>query len=117
MYKPRAPKPRKQKECPFCKPGYKPADPYRESQCTLNKPLWMVIPPGGVHLECPVHPEGHHVFGSPTVWMGDRTPADKYQRPNLPERDNNLPDPWDSPKWHDNDRLGYYDPSQQKFRC
>lgn len=57
------------KECPFCKPDYNPFDPYRESQCTLNKPLWMVIPPGGVHLECPVHPDGHHVFGSQVSFM------------------------------------------------
>jgi hypothetical protein len=99
-----------QKECPFCKPGRKRPDPWRESQCTLNKPLWMVIPPGGVHLSCPVHPEGHHVFGPQVTWMG---PADKFPGPNLPEREDNLPDPWDKP-W---DKMGYYDPSDQKFRC
>jgi len=40
----------------------------------------MVIPPGGVHLECPVHPEGHHVFGHQVVYC-----------------ENNLPDPADKP--------------------
>jgi hypothetical protein len=30
----------------------------------------MVIPPEGVHLDCPAHPEGHHIFGSPT-WMSN----------------------------------------------
>lgn len=69
------------KDCPFCKPNRKPFDPYRESQCTLNKPLFMVIPPGGVHLECPVHPEGHHVFGPQVTFM----------------RENNLPDPANKP--------------------
>lgn len=33
-------------------------------QCVLNTPLYMVIPPDGVHLSCPAHPEGHHVFGN-----------------------------------------------------
>jgi hypothetical protein len=28
----------------------------------------MVIPPEGVHLDCPAHPEGHHVFGSGITW-------------------------------------------------
>jgi hypothetical protein len=53
--------------CPFCKPG-QCLDPWRSGQCTLNKPLWMVIPLEGVHLDCPVHPEGHHVFGSAVMW-------------------------------------------------
>jgi|SRR5208283_1006458 len=71
----RKPKPRKihKGKCPFCDPWAR--DPWVEAQCVLNKPLWMVIPPGGVHLNCPVHPEGHHVFG-PGIRM-----------------DNNLPDP------------------------
>ena len=91
-------------KCPFCDPNYKPRDPWRESQCVLNKPLMMVIPPGGIHLECPVHPEGHHVFGQ-QVYMGERP---KYER----SWDNNLPDP--------NDRItsNYdmtYRPDQQKF--
>jgi len=29
----------------------------------------MVIPPQGIHLSCPVHPEGHHIYGSPVTWM------------------------------------------------
>lgn len=47
--------------CPHC------AQPqpfsFPDSQCVLNKPLMMLIPPQGVHLSCPVHPGGHHVFG------------------------------------------------------
>ena len=55
--------------CPGCNKPYKPPI----EQCSLNKPLWMVIPPEGVHLSCPIHPQGHHVFGSRisysiTVW-------------------------------------------------
>jgi hypothetical protein len=61
-------------DCPFCNPSNRcpycnpPRAPY--SECTLGKPLWMVIPPEGVHLDCPAHPEGHHIFGSPT-WMSN----------------------------------------------
>lgn len=51
-------------KCPFCPPDKQPIDPWKESQCVLNKPLWMVIPAGGIHLHCPVHPEGHHVYGT-----------------------------------------------------
>jgi hypothetical protein len=29
----------------------------------------MVIPPEGIHLSCPVHPEGHHIYGSTAMWM------------------------------------------------
>lgn len=47
--------------CPYCE---HPPDPFRDSQCVLNKPLHMVIPPQGAHLSCPVHPDGHHIFGS-----------------------------------------------------
>jgi hypothetical protein len=54
--------------CPFCHPKNKPLDPWRESQCVMHKPLMMVIPPGGVHLDCPVHPEGHHIHG-PQAWL------------------------------------------------
>ena len=48
--------------CPWCPP--KDRRPWRGTECILNKPLWMVIPPEGVHLSCPVHPGGHHVFGA-----------------------------------------------------
>lgn len=51
-------------KCPYCPPDKQPFDPWKESQCVLNKPLWMVIPPEGIHLACPVHPEGHHVYGT-----------------------------------------------------
>src|SRR5208282_5424767 len=91
MYRKSRPIKTRKEKCPFCDPKFVPRDPFRESQCVLNKPLWMVIPPGGVHLSCPVHPEGHHVFGPGVTWMGDR--AEKYPRPNLPEPDDNLPDP------------------------
>lgn len=47
-------------DCPHCRPQEPQPD---LSQCCLNKPLMMVIPPGGVHLSCPVHPEGHHIHG------------------------------------------------------
>lgn len=70
---------KKRDNCPFCKPATcpfcdRPVDPWRESQCVLNQPLMMVIPPGGVHLDCPVHPAGHHIFGNqitckePEIW-------------------------------------------------
>ena len=82
------PKPRKPKnKCPFCDPDSKRRDPFRESQCVLNKPLFMVIPPGGVHLDCPVHPEGHHVFGPSITWL---------ESPRWGE-ENNLPNPADKP--------------------
>ena len=91
-------------KCPFCDPDYKPRDPWRESQCVLNKPLMMVIPPGGVHLDCPVHPEGHHVFGSEIHFMSDPAPV---------KWDNNLPDPANKPTC-DYDMT--YRPDRQKFR-
>ena len=52
-------------DCPDCRKPRRPA-PY--PGCSLNEPLWMVIPPGGAHLSCPVHPEGHHIFGSQITW-------------------------------------------------
>lgn len=94
---------RDSKPCPFCDPDFKPLDPWREAQCVLNKPLMMVIPPGGVRLSCPVHPEGHHVFGS-QVYMGDPAPV---------RWDNNLPDPANKPTC-DYDMT--YRPDSQKFR-
>ena len=48
-------------DCPFCNP--KPW-PKPEAECVLGKPLWMVIPPGGMHMACPAHAEGHHIHGS-----------------------------------------------------
>jgi hypothetical protein len=69
--------------CPFCKPAQRP-DPWRDAQCTLNKPLWMVIPPEGVHLSCPVHPEGHHVFGSSVTWGMQARPWCDYDSSGRP---------------------------------
>ncbi len=92
------------RKCPFCDPDFKPRDPFRESQCVLNKPLMMVIPPGGVHLECPIHPEGHHVFGPQITWMDE---------PIRYNREDNLPDPANKP-WCEYDML--YRPNQDKYR-
>jgi hypothetical protein len=33
-------------------------------QCTLTKPLLMVIPPGGTYITCPVH-GSHFIQGGP----------------------------------------------------
>ncbi len=53
--------------CPHCPPHRRyPRPPLLE--CSLRKPLWMVIPPGGVHIPCPVHPGGHHIFGPQVTW-------------------------------------------------
>lgn len=88
------------KRCPHpnCPANKEPwIDPWEASQCTLNKPLWMVIPPEGVHIPCPVHPEGHHIYGSPVTWM--ETPMRRED--NLPDRRN---EPWGeySPRhWED----------------
>ena len=47
-------------KCP-CKRFRKlPLDPL--GQCILNKPLWMVIPPDGFHLPCPIHGK-HFIIG------------------------------------------------------
>jgi hypothetical protein len=35
--------------------------------CTAGKPLLMVIPAGGTTIPCPVHEDGHFVYGSPTL--------------------------------------------------
>jgi hypothetical protein len=42
----------------------KPWDFPDTSNCILNKPLYMVIPPEGVHLSCPCHSGGHHIYGN-----------------------------------------------------
>jgi hypothetical protein len=59
-------------DCPYCNPKHPRPDPWRESQCILHRPLWMVIPRGGIHLPCPCHPEGHHVHG-PEIMCGSLT--------------------------------------------
>jgi len=57
------------RRCPRPRPVPVPfRDPWVESQCILNKPLLMVIPPEGIVLPCPVHPGGHFVHGSPVMW-------------------------------------------------
>jgi len=90
MYKqPKAPRQRTPR-CPHpnCPANDEPwIDPWEASQCTLNKPLFMVIPPGGVHLSCPVHPEGHHIYGPDITW--EETPM---------RWEDNLPDSKNEPK-------------------
>ncbi len=55
-------KPDANDSCPFCEEG--DVHPFPdETECVLNKPIFMVIPPQGVHLPCPAHPKGHHVYG------------------------------------------------------
>jgi hypothetical protein len=56
---------KRQPRCPFpgCPENDRP-EPLDTRECTLNKPLWMVIPAEGIHLACPVHPEGHHIYGT-----------------------------------------------------
>jgi hypothetical protein len=87
---------------PNCPSNQEPwTDPWEAAQCTLNKPIWMVIPPEGVHISCPVHPEGHHIYGSPiTSW-------------EIPMwKENNLPDPANTP-WCESKGLTYeHDPSK-----
>jgi hypothetical protein len=51
----------------------------------------MVIPPEGVHISCPVHPEGHHIYGSGITWMDDRLPDPPGTTP-WDHRETNLPD-------------------------
>jgi len=34
------------------------------SQCILNQPLHVVIPPGGFTISCPIHPKGHKIYGT-----------------------------------------------------
>jgi hypothetical protein len=80
--------------CPYpnCPANEEPyIDPWEAAQCTLNKPLWIVIPPEGIHLSCPVHPEGHHIYGHGITWMNDRLPDPPGITP-WERRENNLPD-------------------------
>lgn len=53
---------------PFCPCHKYPRSlPDSPSQlCALLKPLFMVIPPGGMHLDCPVH--GSHFIASSAIW-------------------------------------------------
>lgn len=32
--------------------------------CVLNQPMGIVIGPEGIHLSCPAHPAGHHIYGT-----------------------------------------------------
>lgn len=40
-------------------------------QCTALKPIWMVIPPEGITIPCPVHPKGHFLKGPSVSWSDD----------------------------------------------
>ena len=90
------------KRCPHpnCPENDRPEFPFEK--CTLHEPIWISIPAGEhIHISCPVHPNGHILrgpdihFGKPKVTWG---PDDfyklreRFERPNLPEPDNNLPD-------------------------
>lgn len=35
--------------------SYRRRPTYPGQECSLGKPLWMVIPPQGIHISCPVH--------------------------------------------------------------
>jgi hypothetical protein len=37
------------------------------SMCIMNKALSIYIPPGGMKIFCPEHPEGHFLQGSSTI--------------------------------------------------
>ena len=54
-------------KCPYpgC-PGPEYDDEIRKAQfCVLNKPMLLYIPSNShAHVNCPVHPEGHTLFGS-----------------------------------------------------
>jgi hypothetical protein len=72
-------------------------DPWPKQECTLHKPIWISIPPGEhIHLDCPVHPEGHIIYGPRVYWMNDPIRPqfdfrddddwrDPYPQPNLPK--------------------------------
>ena len=40
-----------------------PYMPNPNFSCTRGKPLLMVIPPEGITISCPVHPNGHFIKG------------------------------------------------------
>jgi hypothetical protein len=42
--------------------------PMKDPRCTLGKTIWMVLPPGGVTLPCPMHAKGHFIRGSAPRW-------------------------------------------------
>jgi hypothetical protein len=66
----------KKPRCPYpnC-PENDKEDPWDTRECVLNKPLWMVIPAEGIHLACPVHPEGHHIYGTQITCSNMPDPA------------------------------------------
>lgn len=37
--------------------------------CTLYQPLWVVIPPEGMIIDCPVHSQGHFIRPSAIITM------------------------------------------------
>jgi hypothetical protein len=89
---------RKQPRCPHpgCPSNQEPyTDPWDGRECTLYKPLWMVIPPEGVHISCPVHPEGHHIYGSGITW------DPMWRENNLPDRRNEPRGSYDPRRWED----------------
>ena len=55
------------KRCPHpnCPENHEPyGEPYDTRKCTQYQPIWISIPAGEhVHISCPVHPEGHIIYG------------------------------------------------------
>jgi hypothetical protein len=57
-------------KCPEC--GEQKRTPMPHLECTLNKPLWIVIPPGGhIHINCPIH-GSHRINGPMVTWYTDK---------------------------------------------
>lgn len=50
-------------------PSYTPNHPSYPSytRCVLNGPLMISIPPGGMHVHCPLH--GSHFIQGSHIWM------------------------------------------------
>ena len=60
--------------CPHPGCPIKDYDLWKESQCTANKPMLLYVPAGQhVHIYCPVHPEGHVIYGSSVTWNSSYT--------------------------------------------
>ena len=89
--------PRKRCPHPNCPENDRPEFPFEK--CTLTEPIWISIPAGEhIHISCPVHSEGHILRGNPISWKRPRVTWSeedfwKLTEPNLPRRENNLPDP------------------------
>jgi len=83
-------KPKKRCPHPNCPENDNPWGDYPDMrECTQFKPIWISIPPGEhVHISCPVHPEGHIIYGSRIPRPRVTWDEDDFWKMN----DNNLPD-------------------------